>query len=259
MKIIALFLTSMVFILGSIGIALSAKMNLAGAWSFDEGSGRVVKDSVGGKDGEIKGSLKWVDGKLGRALQFPGKGDSYVSIPHADFMDADPYTIVAWIKLEPLSWQYVFWKDGTEWPEKHLKRHIDMWIHDGDYPVLMWHVGEGGGDGRLDGKTIVADGKWHHVAQWSDSKNMRLYIDGKMDGEAPINGKLVKNGEDPLWIGARPGDVAATGIIDEVGFFTKALTDQELKTVMEQSLSALAAVEYGLKLATSWGQIKFRK
>lgn len=233
----------------------SAQMNLAGAWLFDEGSGQKVKDSVGGNNGEIKGSLKWTKGRFGNALEFPGRGDSYVSIPHKDVLDADPYTITAWVKLQPASWQYVFWKDGLIWPEQHLKRHIDMWVHDGDYVVLMWHL-EGGGEGRVDGKTIVADGNWHHVAKWCDSKTIRLYVDGKVDGESPVGGKLVVNGEDPLWIGARPGEVSATGIIDEVGFFTKALSEDEIATVMDQGLAVLASVSPLDKLATTWGGLK---
>ncbi|MBM3235478.1 LamG domain-containing protein [Candidatus Poribacteria bacterium] len=235
----------------------AANMNLVGAWTFDDGGGKVVKDLVGGNNGEIKGSSQWAPGKLGGGLELPGKGDSYVSIPHKDYFDADVYTIAAWVKLEPKSWQYVFWRDGLEWPEKHLKRHTDMWIMDGsNVAVLMWHL-EGGGEGRIDGKTAVADGNWHHVAEWHDGKTMRLYVDGKVDGEAPA-GKLIVNGEDPMWLGARPGDVAATGVFDEVGFFTQALAEAEFKAVMGQGLSVIAAVEAQNKLSTTWGELKTR-
>ena len=252
-----IFICIGLLVIGSIASlqARSAQMGLVGAWLFDEGSGRETKDSVGNNDGEIQGDLKWVDGRFGKALEFAGRGDSYVSIPHQDILDSDPYTITAWVKLENASWQYIAWKDGLVWPEQHLKRHIDIWVHEADYVVLMWYL-EGGGEGRLDGKTIVADGSWHHVAKSSDGDLMRLYIDGKMDGETPIGGKLVINGEDPLWIGARPGNVAATGIIDEVGFFTKALSEGELADVMNQSLEILAPVEPSRKLAITWGELK---
>jgi len=80
-------------------------------------------------------------------------------------------------------------------------------------------------------------------------------VDGKADGELAA-GKLIVNGEDPMWIGARPGDVAATGIFDEVGFFTKALSEDEFKTVMGQGLSVIASVEAKNKLSTTWGVIK---
>lgn len=254
MRTTFMILFGLIFIVVSTGFVYSAQMSLAGAWSFDEGTGKTVKDSVGGVNGELKGSVSWTQGKFGNAIKFPGKGDSYVSIPHKDYMDADAYTFVAWTKLEAVSWQYIAWKDGLVWPEQHLKRHIDIWVHDADYPVFMWHAE--GGEGRLDGKKIIADGTWHHIAKWYDGKKVRLYIDGVMDGETDSKGKILVNGEDPLWIGARPGDVAATGIIDEVGFFTKALSESELKTAMNQSLTVLAGVEPLNKMPTMWGNIK---
>ncbi len=254
-----IFVSVSLLVLFGIGNTVnSAQMGLAGAWLFDEGSGKAVKDAVGNNHGEIVGSLKWVDGLKGKGLEFAGAGDSYVSIPHKEILDADPYTFTAWVKLQAASWQYIAWKDGIVWPELHLKRHIDIWVHDADYPVLMWHL-EGGGEGRLDGKAIIADGKWHHVAKSSDSKNMRLFIDGKLDGEIAIGGKLAINGEDPLWIGARPGNVAATGVFDEIGFFTKALSEAELKEAMDKGLMVIASVDPKSKLANTWGGMKVKQ
>ena len=48
-----------------------AQLGLAAAWLFEESNGKIVKDTVGGYDGEIKGAPKWVaNGKFGSALQF---------------------------------------------------------------------------------------------------------------------------------------------------------------------------------------------
>lgn len=240
----------------AINSAQSAEMNLVNAWTFDEGNGGVVNDSVGNAKGELMGDLDWTDGKFGKALQFPGQGDSYVTIPHSDSMDADPYTFVAWLKLEAASWQYIVWKNGLTWPETHAKRHMDIWIHDADYSVAMWSADGAGDYERIDGTAIVADGTWHHIAMSSDTETMRLFIDGELDGEAPISGNLLVNEEDPMWIGARPGDVAATGVIDEVGIFAKALSEDELKMVMSDGLLALSPVEPAGKLTATWGTLK---
>ncbi len=244
------------FIIGFVSMSQSAAMNLAGAWSFDEGSGKTAIDSVAGNNGTLMGSTKFVaDGKIGGAVQFPGKGDSYVLIPHKEYMDADAYTFTAWTKLEAASWQYVAWNNGPVFPDQGAARHIDIWIHDADYPVFMWSE-EGKADfTQLPGKIIIADGKWHHLAKWYDGKSIKMYIDGKLDVEANT-AKLKKNGKDDLWIGARPGDVAATGLIDEVGLFTKALSEDELKIVMKESLTKLAAITARGKLSTTWGNLK---
>ena len=90
------------FILGGFAASSvqSAGMGLACAWLFNEGTGEKINDSVGSNHGQIEGDLKWVDGKFGKGLEFAGAGDSYVSIPHDDIHDADPYTITAWTKLK---------------------------------------------------------------------------------------------------------------------------------------------------------------
>ena len=237
--------------------AHAAKLGLASAWLFEEKGGKVVKDIVSGHDGEIKGTLEWVNkGKFGGALEFPGKGDSYVRVDHDDVFNSDPYTFIAWVKLEAASWQYVVWRNGDVWPEPEDVRHLDIWIHDADYPVFMWHVK--GKVGRIDGKTIVADGEWHHIAKIYDGKNVQMFIDGKLDGESPSGGTL-DTSKSPIWIGARPGNVAATGLFDEVGFFTEALSEDELNDVMENGLANYAAVDAAGKLATTWALLKTKK
>ena len=243
-----------ILFLGAIMSVQAAKLGLASAWLFEENGGKVAKDVVGGHDGDIKGSVEWVDnGKFGGALKFPGKGDSYIRIDHADVFNSDPYTFVAWVKLNAASWQYVVWRNGDVWPEANNVRHLDIWIHQDDYPVFMWHVN--GQVGRIDGRTIIADGEWHHIAKVYDGKKVQMFIDGELDGDAPSGGTL-DTSDSPIWIGARPGDVAATGLFDDVGFFTSALSEAEVNDVMDNGLVGYAAVEAAGKVTTTWGLLK---
>ena len=68
MKTAVLSLTLLIFL--SVFSAHAAKLGLASAWLFEEGGGDVVKGCCQCEhDGEIKGSLKWVDdGKFGRCV-----------------------------------------------------------------------------------------------------------------------------------------------------------------------------------------------
>ena len=241
-------------LIGSVFSVNAAKLGLESAWLFDEGGGKVAKDVVSGHDGEIKGTLKWVgDGKFGGALEFPGNGVNYVRVEHDEVFNADPYSFVAWTKLNEASWQYVVWRNGDDWPEPKLVRHLDIWIHDADYAVFMWHVK--GVETRMPGKTIVADGKWHHIAKVYDGKSVKMFIDGKLDVEKASGGTL-DTSQSPIWIGARPGPVTASGLIDEVGFFTKALTEAQINDVMDDGLADYAAVEATGKATTTWGLLK---
>ncbi len=85
-----------------------------------------------------------------------------------------------------------------------------------------------------------------------------MYVDGKVDGEKPSGGTL-DTSESPIWIGARPGNVAATGLFDEVGFFTEALSKDQLNDVLENGLADYAAVEAAGKLTTTWALLKAKK
>jgi len=48
------------------------------------------------------------------------------------------------------------------------------------------------------------------------------------------------------------------GVIDEVGIFNTALTEGEIKELMEKGLRGFAALEPGSKLTTTWADVKLR-
>ena len=82
-----------------------------------------------------------------------------------------------------------------------------------------------------------------------------MFVDGKLDSEKPSGGTLDTN-ESPIWIGAYPGGIAATGLLDEVGFFTTVLSENELNDVMGTGLADYAAVEAAGKATTTWATMK---
>ena len=195
---------------------------LKGYWSFNEGKGLIAKNAVGENDAIVPPNLKWIEGKRGKAIWYDG--ESYVIIPHDDFFNAPNFTICVWAKLEQTyNYHYIIWKDGIQWPEEGPGRRTDIWVEMTGPVAVMWNY-----EDRLDGKRVVADNKWHHIAEVYDGKSIKLYIDGTLDGEAQPSGKLPTN-QLPMWIGARPGGVAAKGIIDEVRFYDRALSEEQIK------------------------------
>ena len=186
-------------------------------------------------------------------MKFSGNKDSYVHIPHDDVFNADPYTFVAWVKLKPAAWHYIVWRNGDVWPEPKEVRHLDIWVHEDGFPVFMWNAEKE--KGQIDGKAIVTDDQWHHIAKVYDGKSIKMFVDGKLDNEKPSGGTLDTN-ESPIWIGAYPGGIAATGLLDEVGFFTTALSENELNDVKTRGLADYAAVEAAGKATTTWATMK---
>ena len=85
--------------------------DVVGLWLFNEGSGDKVVDSSGnGHDGEKDGRIKWVNGKFGKALEFPGNSSGYVSVPHEDSLTLPNWTITVWVNLQPKDWQLIVQK-----------------------------------------------------------------------------------------------------------------------------------------------------
>ncbi len=203
----------------------SGDPDLKGHWAFDEGSGDAARNSAGGNPGKVPAGLKRVDGRMGKALLFNGK--DFVVVKHYADLNAPRYTFAAWTKLKATGeHHYIVWKGGPEFPEAKNARRYDLWTDlDGTVNGIVHDEKEG--EERLSGGPGVADDKWHHVALSYDGAELKLYIDGKAEGGAKPAAPLAKNDHD-FWIGGRPGEVAATGVIDEVRFYGRALTAQEV-------------------------------
>jgi hypothetical protein len=225
-SILAILLTLAVSVVGckTISYQTGKSEGLKGYWSFDEGEGPIAKNAVGENHAIVQPDLKWVEGKRGKAIQYDG--ESYVVIPHDEFFNAPNFTICAWVKLEQTyNYHYIIWKDGIQWPEEGPGRRTDIWVEMTGPVTVMWNY-----EDRLDGKKVVTDNKWHHIAEVYDGKSIKLYIDGTLDGQVEPSGKLPTN-DLPMWIGARPGGIAAKGIIDEIRFYDLALSEQEVKNL----------------------------
>ena len=96
-------------------IVSEAEVNLdtaVGIWLLDEGAGQVAKDSsANGNDGELIKKPKWVDGKLGKSLEFDGT--NYINCGHDEsFNLTDEISIIAWAKMkDPTEKQDIIAKD----------------------------------------------------------------------------------------------------------------------------------------------------
>ena len=94
--ILTMMIISFIILMGTIAQAAIKDETLVLYFSFDEGSGKTVKDlSQYGNDGDIVGDAKWVDGKYGTALQFTKEGD-HVEVKSSDSLKLnDQITLMA--------------------------------------------------------------------------------------------------------------------------------------------------------------------
>lgn len=234
---------------------------LVGAWLFDEGSGDTVEDVSGnGNDMTIAGGApKRVDGKSGKAMEFDGAAD-YLAAPDSPSLDSingEVVSIVAWV-------------NGTNFAgsARHILRKVHDVAQDSVYILrcqdntLRLYLGTDSAECKaivngysVSGATQLQTGEWIHLALVYDGEELRGYINGELDLTLPATGNIV-NSDQELRIGR--GDPAGyfAGTIDEVGLFKAALTEDQIKEIMQEGLQIALAVETKSRLATMWGAIK---
>ena len=150
--------------------------SVVGLWLFDEGEDDTANDSSeAGHDGKLLGNVKWVDGKFGKALEFPGTAGSFVSVPDEEKLNLVTWSVVAWVKIgQGVGGEYhIVIKE-----EPSTTRNYGIVVkQDFAYPTFTSGVGVWK---NVAGKTPVADGEWHHIAITYDKTVERLYIDGAL-------------------------------------------------------------------------------
>jgi len=225
---------------------------LVGYWSFDEGKGtntaaNVVRNAPGLFGSTGTASLiepTWVEGKLGRALDFSG-GKSFALINKIPELNCDDQlTIAAWVRIaQPedraliINHEYAYRLSITGKGKARVRFQLNL---NGDW----------GGNWLISQSTLIP-GTWHYVAGVYDGRERRIYIDGKLDATETISGSitmgqkfsiggaaLASRGTKPVFkLGeskAVPAREAFPGVIDEVKIWNRALSVADL---------ALAAVE----------------
>ena len=221
-----------------VSVALSQQdASLVGYWAFEEGKGDTVKDqSAKANDGKIKGDVNWVNGNIGKALEF--KSGSYVEIPDSESLkDMKAYTVALWVKMNKLSadWNHILEKDGS-------------------YAIT---INSGGGDFRFTPNSSkvwapsnykVKEDTWYYVTLVGDASAIQFYVNAKK--EADLKETLAFN-TNTVTIGHGPS-YPVDGTVDEVKMWAIALKDTEIAVAMKGN----AAVDPSVKATTTWASIK---
>ena len=216
---------------------------------FDEETADEATDlSEFENHGEITDAEWTKDGKLGGALSFDG-ASSLIEVPHHDSLvpGGDKLTIEAWFK-----------------PASFPAGHPPI-ARKGSVAESGWGFDTPGGRIRgfvytAPGAAAVAQGStqmkldtWHHVAMVYDGDEVRIYLDGELDGEVARSGDINEN-QASVWIGKKANEnIWLDGILDELRILNIAITEEQIQEDME---GIVFAVEVTGKLTTTWGRIK---
>ncbi|KPK34155.1 MAG: hypothetical protein AMJ65_18755 [Phycisphaerae bacterium SG8_4] len=202
--------------------------DLIGWWKFDEGGGdRAIDWSGYGNDGTIGGNPQWVDGIMNGALDLT---NDYVVIDGVvDDITSTNITLSIWIK-------------STQTGQGDLIAANDS---SSGHP-LEFYI-ESGRPGRYDGgdttytaAPVVADGQWHMMTYVRSGSTGRIYADGVQVAAESATfdlGSVTRWSIGQEWDGTTPSNFYI-GMVDDVRFYNKSLTPDEIRQIMRGDLSA---------------------
>ena len=223
-------------------------------YNFDEDGDTVKDGSIYGNDGKIEGKVEREDGVFGKSIVL--EPQTWVNLNGPEFKNAplEGITVAVWVNHnsspDP---QSILDAIGTD-HESGLY-HVEIrpagfrWFHRDGANAEVFNINPG---------PVIDGGKWVHFTGTYDSGSgdVKTYVDGKMTHEAKGNGELSDNWGVSAAIGHHKQGRWFDGLMDEFYIFARALSEDEITTLMN---GELLAVEPADKLATTWGGIKSRR
>lgn len=238
LKNISIILLSFCFAIAPLNAA-----NLVAHWPLDETAGDTVKDAVGNHDGKfVGGSAKWVAGKFSNGLEFKGP-NQHVEVPKSKDLEFQSLTLVAWVNFK------------APGARQEVVSYADNYAIMQNGGTFHAFIHQGGGWPMANGTTIVKADTWYQTAITFDKKEVKLYVNGKLDGKTAAAKIDYQNF--PLWFGGGPADNSfwLTGILDEIEIWDSALEEEEILKLFTSP--PILAVDEKKQLATTWGGLKF--
>lgn len=205
---------------------------------FDEPSGSTSANLfVGGNIGTHLNGPAVISGFVSNSLCFDGVSQ-FVSVPDYAALNPganDDFSIDAWVKRDPNS--------GNSPPRVIVDKRDPQTIVGYSLAVsfgnLIFQMGSPAGSftNYRDTGVVPADNQWHFVAvtvNRASTTGGRFYIDGVPTGtfDPTLHSGSLSNGS-PFLVGTTPLGGAAPwmGCIDEVEFFRRAITAQEVRAI----------------------------
>jgi hypothetical protein len=205
------------------------EIGLVAYWPFN---GDASDASGNGHDGIVHGATLTADrhGEEGNAYSFDGEDDYISLVDSPDFdIGAGDMTVLVWAYFEPgPEWRNIIShtngevaNDGWWWTTRVFSEGKTelICINDTDYYLEMDLIME----------------SWTHLAFVKSGSEITFYVDGTIQGDPQICNDTINDSDGDLKIGMEGstyGDAVFKGKIDEVRFYNRALTNDEILSLM---------------------------
>ena len=223
-------------------------------YSFDEDGDTLKDGSIHGNDGKIEGKSKRDKGVIDKAIVLEPQTWVDMNGPEFENVPLEGLTIAVWVNHnDSPDPQSIFDSIGTDHGSGLY--HVEIrpagfrFFHRNGAEQEVFNINPG---------PIIKGGKWVHFTGTYDSKSeeAKTYVDGKVTHEAKGNGKLSDNWGVQAEIGHHKNSRWFDGLMDEFYMFARALSEDEIKEVMD---GEFLSVKPAGKLATTWGSLKARQ
>jgi len=194
-------------------------------WACDEGAGNVVSDASGnGHDGTFAyGDPAWTEGIHGGAIEL--YGPTLVEVPPID-MELTEATMAGWIK-----------PDGSQpdWSSFIMTRGVATGFNILGYQ-LAYHWNDTSDSWSYRGGDMIAEDDWTFAAVVVEPDQATFYVNGVAGSVNEISHGS-NNWNANIYLGGDgSGDFPGrqmNGALDDVSLFSRALTEEEIQTIME--------------------------
>jgi hypothetical protein len=220
---------------------LSLTDNLVAYYKLDEASGNALDSTPNGYDLTENGTVASVAGKVGNARDFEADSNNFFSrADNADLSTGDvDFTIAAWVKIESKgAHRFIVSKeDGSNGEYRLSYNSGDDTFTFSAYGASGFGSGNGVNAATLGSPSTAV---WYYIIAWHDSAANTLNIsvnDGAVDSISFSGG--VYDGAGVFRIGGNAFSQYFDGVIDEVGFWKRKLTEEE-RTALYNSGNGLS-------------------
>lgn len=222
-------------------LALAAELpaGLVLHYTFDQAAtnGVIVDKSGLHNDGRIVGA-KWIAaGKQGGGLEFAATKDC-VTVANHGSLNPKKLTLAVCFKTSKTD------VATRRIVDKRAQRGYALSIAgDSKYPKSIGHLTFTVNGYHTGSDNVLTDGAWHHAVAVFDGKELNLYVDGVLQKAITSCSEEIAANLDDLTIGENklntnePGR-SFDGALDEIMIFNRALTTDEIKSLIGAAGSA---------------------
>ena len=214
------------------------QQGLVSYWSLDETMGSVAHDPISGNDGKVENpnpEAVWTPGHRNGGAAFDRDKQWAIEVPASPSLNriTNQMSVAAWARIKPYDdiISILSRQQGDSWADQYdlavMNQQAVFHMYDArfDRPLIAMSA------------AILPADVWVHLAGTYDGQTLRVYVNGKLEGEFSGNATLFADGK-PLFIGDNINmgtyDRRETwnGALDEVMLYERALSGDELRALM---------------------------